>query len=153
MKPTTVSCEESLPLAPEEIAGQILDLTRWPNFRGYGPIPGIKSAEFEVRTPGVIGTRIRVVNRDGSRHIEEIVKWQPERRIQLKVHEFSPPLSWLATRFVETLEFQCVDGGTNVERTLQLHPTSILARLPLRVLSFFLKRAMTRHLREMRGRT
>ena len=73
MKPITFSCHESLPFAPEEIAKQILDLTKWSDFHGYGPLPGIKVAEFEVRTEGIVGTRIRVTNVDGSSHVEEIV--------------------------------------------------------------------------------
>jgi hypothetical protein len=58
----TFSCTEILPLAPEEIAGQILDLANWPGFTGYGPLPGIKAATFEARTPAVVGTCIRVTN-------------------------------------------------------------------------------------------
>jgi hypothetical protein len=66
MNPITFSCEKTLPLAPEEIARQILDLTKWPDFNGYGPMPGIRVAEFDVQTPGIVGSRIRVKNRDGS---------------------------------------------------------------------------------------
>ena len=54
MKPIAFTCDETLPLAPEDIARQILDLTKWPDFHGYGPIPGIKAAEFDVQTPGII---------------------------------------------------------------------------------------------------
>jgi hypothetical protein len=32
MKPITFSCTETLTLAPEEIAGQILDLANWTGF-------------------------------------------------------------------------------------------------------------------------
>ena len=74
MKPIIFSCKATLSLAPEDIARQILDLTKWPEFHGYGPIPGIKVAEFEVQTPGIVGSRIRVTNQDGSSHIEEIVE-------------------------------------------------------------------------------
>ena len=49
MKPITFACEETLPLTPEDIARQILDLTKWPDFHGYWPIPGIKIAEFDVQ--------------------------------------------------------------------------------------------------------
>jgi hypothetical protein len=49
MKPITFTCEETLPLAPEDIARQILDLTKWPDFHGYGPIPGIQGAGFDVQ--------------------------------------------------------------------------------------------------------
>ena len=49
MKPITFSCIETLPLAPEDIAGHILDLANWTDFKGYGPLPGIKAAAFEAR--------------------------------------------------------------------------------------------------------
>src|SRR5437016_4003268 len=114
MKPITFTCEETLSLAPEAIAQQILDLTKWPEFHGYGPIPGIKVAEFDVQTPGIVGTRIRVTNLDGSSHIEEIVEWQPDHRLWLQMREFSPPLSRLATRFEELWKFQRIDNATRV---------------------------------------
>ena len=79
MKPIAFNCTETIPLPPEDIAAQILDVAKWPDFRGYGPIPGIKSAEFETRTPNVVGSRIRVLNLYGSTHVEEIVEWQPSR--------------------------------------------------------------------------
>src|SRR6266545_392855 len=117
MKPITFACEEALPLAPEDIARQILDLTKWPDFHGHWPIPGIKVAEFDVQTPCIIGTRIRVTNLDGSSHVEEIVEWQPAHRVRLEMKEFSPPLSRLATRFEEAWEFSRVEGGTRVVRS------------------------------------
>ncbi len=150
MTPITFSCEATLPLAPEEIGRQILDLTKWPDFHGYGPMPGIKVAEFEVQRPETLGTRIRVTNQDGSNHVEEIVEWQPEQRIRLEMKDFSPPLSRLATRFEETWEFKRVAGGTHVTRSFQLHAKSRLARSLLWAISFFLKKAISRHLREMR---
>ena len=150
MKPITFTCEETLPLAPEDIARQILDLTKWPDFHGYWPIPGIKVAEFDVQTPGIRNSRIRVTNLDGSSHIEEIVEWQPDQRIRLQMREFSPPLSRLATRFEETWEFQRTGNETYVTRSFRLHAKSQSARLLLWVISFFLKRAIVRHLGEMR---
>lgn len=62
MRPVTFSCIETLPLAPERIAEQMLDLANWTGFTGYGVLPGVKVATFEVRTPGVVGTRIKVTN-------------------------------------------------------------------------------------------
>ena len=91
MRPITFRCTDTLPLNPEEIAGQILDLANWTNFTGYGVLPGIKSAEFEVRTPEIVGTRIRVTNTDRSSHVEEIVEWQPDRRVRLDMKDFSRP--------------------------------------------------------------
>ncbi len=150
MTPITFTCEDTLPLPPEDIARQILDLTKWPDFHGYGPIPGIKAAVFDVQTPGIVGTRIRVTNLDGSSHVEEIVEWQPDQRIRLEMKEFSPPLSRLATGFEETWEFNRTENGTHVTRSFRLHAKSFLARLLLWAISFLLKRAIARHLREMR---
>jgi hypothetical protein len=152
MNPITFTCEGTLPLAPEDIARQILDLARWPDFHGYGPIPGIKAAAFDVQTPGVVGSRIRVTNRDGSSHVEEIVEWQPDQRVRLEMMEFSAPLSRLATGFEETWAFQRTGDETHVTRSFRLHAKSVPARLLLWALSFFLKRAIVRHLREMRTR-
>jgi polyketide cyclase/dehydrase/lipid transport protein len=150
MNPITFSCEETLPLASEEITRQMLDLTKWPDFHGYGPLPGIKVAVFEVQTPGIVGSRIRVTNQGGSSHVEELVEWLPEHRLRLRMKDFSAPLSRLATEFEETWEFRRTGNGTHVTRSFRLHAKSALARLPLWGISFFLKRAIVRHLREMR---
>jgi hypothetical protein len=150
MKPITFSCTETLGLAPEAIAGQILDLANWTDFKGYAVLPGIQGAEFEVRTPGVVGSRIRVINTDGSSHAEEITEWQPDRRLRLHLKEFSPPLSRLATEFRETWEFQRIDNATRVIRSFELHAKSAFARPFLWMISFLLKRAIARQLRQMR---
>ncbi len=149
MKPITFACVATLPLSPASIVEQILDVTRWPEFRGYGPIPGIKSAEFEIRTPEIIGTRIRVTNLDGSRHVEEIVDWQPERRLQLRFGEFSAPLSRLAEQFVETWDFQGDGPQTQVTRSFEMHAQSWITWPVLWLISFILKQAIARHLQEM----
>src|SRR5260370_32174174 len=152
MKPITFTCEETLPLAPEAIARQLLDLSKWPDFHGYWPIPGIKDAEFDVQTPGIVGSRIRVTNRDGSSHVEEIVEWELDHRLRLEMKEFSAPLSRLATGFEETWEFKRTGEETHINRSFRFHAKSVPARLLLWVLSFFLKWAIARHLREMRTR-
>ena len=152
MKPISFTCEETLPLAPEDIARQILDLSKWADFNGYGPIPGIKVAVFDVHRPGIVGSRILVTNRDGSSHVEEIVEWELDHHLRLEMKEFSAPLSRLATSFEETWKFKRTGDETHINRSFQLHAKSLLARLPLWVLSFFLKRTIARHLREMRTR-
>ena len=150
MNPIIFTCEETLSLAPETIARQILDVTKWPDFQGYWPIPGIKLAEFDVQTPGIVGSRIRVTNRDGSSHVEEVVEWEPDHRLRLEMKEFSVPLSRLVTGFEETWEIKRAGNATRVTRSFRLHARSALARLLLWVISFFLRRAIVRHLREMR---
>jgi hypothetical protein len=151
MKPITFTCEATLPQKPEEIASQILDLSRWPDFNGYGPLPGIKQAEFETKTAEIVGTRIRVTNRDGSTHVEEIVEWQPTRRMRLHMSKFSPPVSRLATAFDETWQFEPDGDRTHVVRSFEMHPKSAMTRPLLWLISFLLKRAIARHLEQMRN--
>src|SRR3712207_4808214 len=138
MKPITFACTETLPLGPEDIARQILDLANWTDFKGYGVLPGIKAAEFQARTPGVVGSRIRVTNTDGSVNVEEVVEWEPDRRLRLDMKDFSPPLSRLATGFEETWEFERLDEGTRVVRSFTMHPKTGLARPVLWLISVFL---------------
>ena len=151
MRPITFTCRETLALAPADIAGQILDLAKWPEFAGYGPLPGIRSAEFESRTPEAVGTRIKVTNTDGSVHVEEIVEWQPDARIVLHMTGFSPPLSRLATRFEEEWAFERVGDTTHAARTFRLYPKSVLTRPAVWLISCFLRRAVTRHLRQIKA--
>ena len=151
MRPITFTCRESLALNPADIAGQILDPARWPEFTGYGPLPGIQSAEFEARTPGVVGTRIKVTNTDGSVHFEEIVEWQPDARLVLHMADFSPPLSRLATRFEEEWGFERADDVTYVARTFRLYPKSVLTRPAVWLISLLLRRAIARHLRQIKA--
>lgn len=150
MKPITFTCRETLALAPTDIAGQILDLGKWPEFTGYGPLPGIKSAEFEARTPEVVGTRIKVTNTDGSAHVEEIVEWKPDARLVLHMADFSPPLSRLATRFEEEWVFERAGDATLAARTFRLYPKSVLTRPAVWLISLLLRRAVARHLRQMK---
>jgi hypothetical protein len=150
LKPITFACEETLGMLPEQIAQQILDTSRWSSFQGYAVLPGIKAAEFEIRTPEIVGSRVRVTNTDGSSHVEEIVEWEPDRRVRLHMREFSPPLSHLATGFEETWEFSPIGRETRVVRSFRLHATSRVTRPLLWLISILLKKAIARHLRQMR---
>jgi hypothetical protein len=151
MTPITFTCRATLPFSPQQIVDSILDLANWPKFEGYGPLPGIKTAEFEVRTPEIVGTRIRVTSTDGSRHVEEIVDWQPEERLQQRMSDFSPPLSHLATHFVETWDFRRDGDATNVIRSFELHPRSAWTTPLLWVIARLLKRAVDRSLQQMKA--
>ena len=153
MKTVQFACETLLPQTPEVIAGQILDLSNWPEFKGYGPLPGIKQAIFEVQTNEIVGTRIRVTNRDGSTHAEEIIEWEPKRCLRLCMYDFSPPLSWLATSFDETWELAVTDRGTKVLRSFAMHPKSILTMPLLWLISLLLRRAIVQHLEDIRTGT
>ncbi len=137
-------------MSGEQIAAQILEIDNWPNFDGYGILPGIESAEFDPKTPENVGTRIRVTNRDGSSHVEEIVEWEPETRLRLRFGDFSPPVSRLATAFEETWEFESTtEGTTRIVRSFRMDPKSVFTRPVLVLISFFLKRAISRHLKQI----
>lgn len=129
----------------------MLELQNWSSFQGYGPLPGIQSAEFDVRTPELLGTRIRVINRDGSSHVETITDWQPGQQLQMTMNQFTPPLSKLATHFLETWNFQPVEQGTRVTRSFELFPTSSFAKLSLWMISFLLKKAIKRHMQQLKA--
>lgn len=152
MKPICFACEATLPLTPDEILRQILDVSNWTEFQGYGVLPGIKQAEFAVRTPEIVGSKIKVTNSDGSSHVEEIVEWHPDRRLTLQFQEFSPPVSRLAKRFDEIWDFERLSTGTRVVRSFELYAKSALTWPVLWAISILLKRAVARHLRQMRDR-
>lgn len=147
--PIRFVCRSTVAASPQEIFAQILDLEQWPTFGGYGFLPGIRRAAFESRSPGEVGTVIQVENTDGSRHREEILEWQPERRMRLRLFDFSPPLSRLAICFDETWELTPEGDATGVTRAFTLYPRSRLARLPLWLISRLLARAVTDQLRRM----
>lgn len=150
MPPITFSCREPIARPPRVITEQILDLASWITFTGYGPLPGITSATFDRQASGIVGTRIRVVNTDGSSHVEEIVEWDPDRRVRLVLSDFSRPLARLATHFVETWDFELIKEGTMAARSFELHPKSAWARPVLWLIARLLRRAVARHLRQMK---
>ena len=51
MKPVTFACNEMLIVAPEEVARQILDLTKWPDFHGYGPFRASRLLSSKSKRP------------------------------------------------------------------------------------------------------
>ena len=153
MKPITFKCVELFRQPSQEIAAQILDLEKWSEFKGYGPMPGIESAEFELKTEEIVGSRFRVTNTDGSSHVEEIREWDPARRVHLHFQDFSPPLSKLATGFDEVFEFEQADGCTKVTRSFAMHPRSLLTKPLLWLISLLVRRAIAAHLRQMRAQS
>jgi hypothetical protein len=149
MKPWVVVCTRTSRLTGEEIGEQILRLENWPDFQGYGPLPGIAEAQFEARTASVVGTRIRVRNRDGSTHVEEIVEWKPAERITLEMKEFSRPVSLFASGFVERWQFERAGDETAIRRSIELQHKSFFGWLVLSGISRFLKKALDRHLAQL----
>jgi hypothetical protein len=146
-----LSLTASFPQSPSGIADTILDLAQWTSFCGWGPLPGIRSAEFEVRTPEVVGTRIACVNTDGSTHVEEVVEWDVGRRLHLRLCEFKKPLSLLASRFDEYWIFHECEEGSRADRVIEIVPRNLVGRLVLPIIGWMLKKAIRRHIIETGG--
>lgn len=66
------------------------------------------------------------------------------------MHEFSPPVSRLATAFDETWTFERDGDQTKVIRSFEMQPKSALTKPLLWLISFLLKRAIALHLEQMR---
>lgn len=146
--PLTFTLTATLPQSPDDIAAGILDLDNWPQFKGWGPIPGIRSASFDHRTDAVVGTRIAVICTDGSTHVEEITEWNPPHRLALRLCEFSRPLSLIAREFHESWSFEG-DAPTRVTRELKLTPRSAFSKPVLFIIRPLLKQAIRAQLRQL----
>lgn len=135
MKPIEVQITGQIRKSSQEICDAILDTQRWSEFQGYSILPGIKEAHFEIKTPTLVGSRIKVHNTDGSSHVEEIIEWDEEKRVVLKFQKFTPPLQHFATHFIETWEFHQPGNGslesTHVTRKMRMVPRSALGWLIL----------------------
>lgn len=149
MKPITFQCHKLIASSPNEICSAIVDVDRWSEFGGYGILPGIKSAVFENQTADMVGSRIRVRNTDGSQHVEEIYKWIPGQGVAMKLHEFTPPLSHLATHFSEEWHLEARGTATHVTRSFEMYPRRLLTRPLLWLISLLFRRAIALHLEQM----
>lgn len=147
MKPITVRVTTLTSKSPQELCAEFLDTDRWPEFEGYLFLPGVRMAEVVMRTPEIVGTRIRVQNTDGSSHVEEIIQWDVPGRIAVKFGEFQPPLSHLATHFIETWDFHETEKGTEVVRSMEMYPKGVFGWLVLLPISLLMKKAFERQMR------
>ena len=134
---------------PEELCEHVLDLGRWTSFEGYGPLPAIVSARFYRETKEVEGTIIAITCADGSSHFEEIIKWCPPHDFTLKLHNFSPPLSKLATHFDEKWSLHRADSATRVTRRFEMYPTHALFRPAVWAISRLMRGAVAHQMRTM----
>jgi hypothetical protein len=152
MKPITFECQTVIPRSADEICAEIADVARWSEFDGYGILPGIENAAYEIQTANRVGSRIRVRNTDGSAHVEEIIRWIPGQAVALRFHEFTPPLSRLATHFTEEWILKAEHGATHVTRRFEMHPSQPAARPLLWLISLLFRRAIARHLADIAAR-
>ncbi len=141
MKPIDIKISGYTQKSTHEVCSEFLDTDRWSDFKGYLILPGIENAHFEMKTPGLVGSRIKVHNKDGSSHIEEIIEWDVVNRVALRFQEFDSPLKYLATHFIEAWNFRKKDTGTEVIRTMTMYPTGVFGWLILVPISQLMKKA------------
>jgi hypothetical protein len=147
VSPIRITCTHTLPVQASELSRRILDLSEWPNFEGWGPLPGIRAARFRHQTDACIGSVIEVENRDRSTHTEEIMDWVEGRVISLRLANFTAPVRHLASHFDEHWLLEAdTDRNTRVTRCLEIHPRGALARLMLTPIALMLHKALQKHL-------
>lgn len=130
---------------PAEAFAFILDTSKWPLFRGYGPLPGIVSAEVEGGGRVELGARVRVTNTDGSVHHEIVEELVPDRRYRVRM-ELVPPASRVLARIDETVELSPTPAGTRIRRRFEVTPRSALtAPVAWFVARVLLRRAVLSH--------
>ncbi|MEZ4735036.1 MAG: SRPBCC family protein [Caldilineaceae bacterium] len=149
MHPIRFACSATIKKSATTICAEIADVTRWREFPGYGPLPGIANAAYERRTDNMVGSRICVHNTDGSTHVEEITAWKPGVQVAMRLGEFTPPLCHLATHFTEEWSFVEDHGATQVTRSFALFPKRAMTRPLLWLIAQLFRRAIGRHLVEM----
>ncbi len=133
----------------QEICTALLDMARWSEFKGYSFLPGVARADFESKTPEVVGSRIRVQNTDGSGHVEEIIAWDTNNGVALKFQDFTSPLKHLASHFIEAWVFRPAATGTNISRSMAMYPKGPLGWLVLFPISRLMKRALELNSRQL----
>jgi hypothetical protein len=146
MKPIEIKITGCTRKSSQVICLEFLDTDRWSVFEGYFILPGIEKAHFEMRTPALVGSKIKVQNKDGSTHVEEIIHWDVENRIALRFQEFQPPLQNFATHFIEAWEFRKSGDGTDVTRTMTLYPKGWVGWFILVPISFLMKKSFEKNL-------
>jgi hypothetical protein len=135
----------SIARSPEATFSHLVDLGQWPSFRGFGPLPGIVSAERVGGGPVELGARIRVTNTDGSVHHEIVEEFAPARLFRVRM-ELSRPASAILARIDERVELEPHGAGTRLRRRFDVTPRSIFtAPLAWFIARVLLRRAVLAH--------
>ncbi|HET7843742.1 MAG TPA: SRPBCC family protein [Xanthomonadales bacterium] len=134
---------------PAAVFALALDPVRFPaTFRGYGPIPAIRS--IALHAPPAVGATRELDNSDGSRPRERITALERDRRHAYVLSNLAAPFSWLVRAGHADWTFGAEGEGTAVEWRYRFELTSPLAwPLAAPLLHAFFAPAMRRCLAAM----
>lgn len=144
-----ITVEHSIRAPAESVFALSLDPERFPlAFRGFGPIPSIRSITLhQALAPG--STR-RLANSDGSQPLERIIALDPPHRHAYILSGLSPPFSWLVREGQAEWTFVAVPEGTRVTWRYRFVLTAAVAwPLAWPLLQVFMRRAMQQCLQAM----
>ena len=130
---------------PQYIFDSFMQIEKWNDFKGFGIIPGIKTANFIVKSESIKGSIIQVENSDGSSHKEEILEFEKDTYLKIKMYDFSKPLSYFATFFIEEWVLKKMDDHYKLVRSMTLHSKGMISNFILKVISNNLKYAIQKH--------
>ena len=148
-------CELKSTLSSAEIRSRFLDLSQWPSFTGWGPIPGIQSARYIQQTESILGSVILVKNKDGSTHQEEIIEWEqvsPNHfRFLIRLNRFTGLIRLLSPEFIESWDIKEDRNhrGASINRSFELIGFGLVSRFVLRLLiAPLFRKAIQSHLEQ-----
>jgi len=150
MSPIKIEVNNFVNLSPVDICSRILDTNEWKNFEGYFFLPGIEKAEFEKRTDSLVGSRIKVTNKDGSTHIEEIIEWDENRKVAFRFQEFDSQLKKFTSHFIEEWYFTLSGSGTAISRIMIMYPKNNYGSILLKLISILMKKALKKNLEQLK---
>lgn len=123
----------------DAVFAHLTDVANLSEFVGFGPIPGIREAKWENEDGIRLGAIRTVVNTDGTQHREEVVGYDPPRRIEDRIFDVTSPLRHLAKDIRDEFVFETVEDGTRIVRTFSVEPKN---RLAVPVVSMMAKTAL-----------
>jgi hypothetical protein len=130
---------------PRYIFESFIKIEKWSDFKGFGIIPGIKNANYIVKSDSFIGSLIQVENLDGSSHKEEILAFEKDTYLKIKMFDFSKPLSYFSTHFIEEWALKKMEYGYKFERSMTLYSKGFFSDLILKLISKSLRSAIQKH--------
>ena len=137
---------ETFSMQADEFINEIFIAENWSKFKGYGILPGVKHVVITNENKSKIGTKFNVTNTDGSKHVETVVEYIPNKLLVLKFSDFTKPLSNYASHFIEIYKFDNVEDKTHLERTFQMYTLNISGKIILYLMKYFMKKAIRKHL-------